>query len=89
MTCKCISSETLAAWVDGALDPADARDVACHVAICATCQQHAALLRCEVDALRGALGRDKAPPAGPFGHIAQGCHRLCHQIDGAAFLVRR
>lgn len=61
MTCNCTSSAQLAAWVDGALDPEATRDVACHLATCPDCHAAAALLSEETDALRQALGRDKAP----------------------------
>jgi len=61
MSCKTMTTETLAAWVDGALDAPAARDVACHVATCPVCHDAADRLRQETDALRQALGRDKAP----------------------------
>lgn len=61
MSCKSMSPERLAAWVDGALDAPASRDVACHVATCPACHAAVAQLRQETDALRQALGRDKAP----------------------------
>lgn len=61
MSCRTLPPETLAAWVDGALDAPAARDVACHVATCPSCHAAATGLRQQTDALRHALGRDKAP----------------------------
>ncbi|MFU8882655.1 MAG: anti-sigma factor family protein [Rhodobacterales bacterium] len=69
MTCKSLDPEMLAAWVDGGLDKEAARDVACHVANCPNCQNTATALRAETDALRQALGRDRAP-AHLWGRIA-------------------
>ncbi len=61
MSCTAMTPERLAAWVDGTLDAPLARDVACHVATCPACHAAAARLREETDALRQALGGDKAP----------------------------
>jgi len=61
MSCNFLSSEQLAAWVDGALAAPDARDVACHVATCTTCHTAAEKLRAENEALRNALGQVRAP----------------------------
>lgn len=69
MTCKSLSPELLAAWVDDGLDAEAARDVASHVANCPQCYTTAAELRAETDALRQALGRDRAP-AHLWGRIA-------------------
>jgi len=49
------------AWVDGGLDAEAARDGACHIAICPCCQNEVAALRAETDALRQALGGERAP----------------------------
>ncbi|MGK8236767.1 anti-sigma factor family protein [Roseovarius sp. MS2] len=49
------------AWVDGGLDAEATRDVACHIAICPSCQNEVAALRAETDALRQALGSERAP----------------------------
>jgi len=61
MTCRSMEPETLMAWVDGGLDAEAARDVACHIAICPCCQNEVAALRAETDALRQALGGERAP----------------------------
>ncbi|MFU8866247.1 MAG: anti-sigma factor family protein [Rhodobacterales bacterium] len=69
MTCKSLNPELLAAWVDDGLDAQTARDVAYHVANCPSCYDAAADLRAETDAVRQALGRDRAP-AHLWGRIA-------------------
>ncbi len=61
MSCTFLSSERVAAWVDGALSAQEARDVACHVATCPTCHAAAETLRAETEALRNSLGQVRAP----------------------------
>ena len=61
MTCRSMTHDTLCAWIDGALAPERARDVACHVATCPSCHAAAAELHAQTDALRRDLGQKKAP----------------------------
>ena len=61
MTCRSMTPDALAAWIDGGMEPARARDVACHVATCPSCNATAEKLRAQTDTLRRALGQEKAP----------------------------
>jgi hypothetical protein len=44
MRCRVVGAR-LSDWIDGALDPATAREVGAHVAVCTHCERHAADLR--------------------------------------------